>query len=141
MNWKIVALIEAVALIVLIYLIVTRRIGRPLSEAEAQYKLKRKEEIRLQDEHLYQEKLNELAKQEVLISQMKSPIILVSVSGGEFFSDPYNLCVQDGEKKIHTLLAERSELRQLPKLQALFKAAGWNNDGPWLWKGGDVLVS
>jgi hypothetical protein len=89
--------------LLLAYLIIFRRIGRPLSEAEAQYKIRLKEERRDSEQAQYEKEIAELGKQETLIAEMKTPITHISV-GGEGTYEPYNVCVQDGNKKIHNLL-------------------------------------
>ena len=132
MNWQLIALMEAAVILLLGFLIIFRRIGRPLSEAEAQYRIKLKEERKQKEAEDYQKEISELNKQEILIAEMQTPITLISVAG-EGTYEPFNVCVQDGNKKIHNLLAEHRHISKLPKLQSLYRAAGWVDGGQWVW--------
>lgn len=139
MSPTIIAYVEAGIIVILLLLIVFRKIGRPLSAAEAQYKIDqkkkresekqtRKNEARLDE----QRRWNKLQEQETIISKMTAPIILVS-AGGDIIVG-YDICVKDANGNISNLHAESYEMEDLPRFKGLFNAFGTS------WKSGMVLV-
>lgn len=140
MNWYAIALIEAGVILTLLYLIIVRRVGRPLSEAEVQYKIHLKQEREREGQAREQQELARLRSQEDAIAAMETPIVLVSVVIPGYGSETYNMCVQDGTKKRHNLIVKSWHVDQCPRLQSLFSAAGWSEGDPWIWERGSVLV-
>ena len=139
MNWKLMALTEAVFILGILLLVIFRKIGRPLSEAEAKYRIDKKLQKERDKKLKRQEEDREARKawdkheeQEVLISKMKTPIILISAKGDA--RSGVSMCVKDGEGKIENLHVEACWIDKFPKFLGLYHAL------PYGYKNGMVLV-
>lgn len=128
MNWSMIASVEAVIIITLLLLILSRKIGRPLSDAEVQQKINRKKQKedqkkeRQQQRQLeWQKKLDEISAQEREIKNMLRPVTFVSLSGDN--TEGRTLCVQDGNGAVYTLHCYDYDLEIAPLFNGLYNAS------------------
>ncbi|MFA6274003.1 MAG: hypothetical protein WC662_02475 [Candidatus Paceibacterota bacterium] len=128
MNWTIISIVEAVIIIVLILLVLFRKIGRPLSEAEAKEKIARRQQQqrniearRLAEQAERQREWQKFQEQEKLIAEMPRPVTFVSLSGDGMVGR--TLCVQDGNGKPRTLHCREGLLDKAPFFNGLYQAS------------------
>lgn len=121
MSPTIIAYVEAGIIIILLLLIVFRKIGRPLSEAEAQEKINQKNERRRQQQMEYEKQAEKISAQEREIKSMTRPVTFVSLSGD--YTEGRTLCVQDGNGNPHTLFCDDYNLDEAPLFNGLYQAS------------------
>ena len=121
MNWTIISIAEAVIIAILLLLIIFRKIGRPLSEAEAWEKINQKEEKRHQRQLEWEQKLEKISAQEREIKNMLRPVTFVSLSGD--IAEGRTLCVQDGNGTPYTLYCHDNYLDEAPLFSGLYHAS------------------
>ncbi len=122
----IIAIVEFVVIAFLAYLIVFRKIGRPLSEAEAQEKIAQKKQKEARDNQY----LTNLFNQEEKIKNLKRPVTLISASGD---LASYELLVREGNGEDHMLKGTEGlmDLGRTPMFRAIYtraKAGSWKMD-------------
>ena len=129
MNYFAISIVETVFIIFLLYLIIFRKIGRPLSEAEVQLKIEKEKEKekqkQIEEEHAQlraKKRSEELQQQEIIISKMKTPVILVSFGWEGDINPMYHICVKDGSGCVENLSARNHEVNSLPRFRGLFNA-------------------
>lgn len=113
---KIICVVEAVIILILLVLIIFRKIGRPLSEAEAQERIKQKRE-KMEDARLRaKEERERLEEQENMIKEMKTPITLIAARGS--LMEGFVVCVKDAGGKIESFSGKPN--LQFPRFLALY---------------------
>jgi flagellar biosynthesis/type III secretory pathway M-ring protein FliF/YscJ len=122
-NLQMYAICITIAFVTLVLFVIFRKIGRPLSEAEAKEKIKRRQETEQAEAFERSEKLRFLKEQEDTIKNLKPPVLYIS-----FYSDNHNenivFTVQDGDKKTHLFKAKSEyQLRKQPYLNSLYTSA------------------
>lgn len=117
-----IAIAELVILTILIVLIIKRKIGRPLTEAELIEKKRKEEEAEI----WLKKEFQRLQVQESKINGLKRPLRFV---GRSETYDKLELTVQDGDKQMHSFSVSNDKFTKesTPFFCALFKAS-WE---PW----------
>lgn len=122
-NLQIYAVCITIAFVVLLILVIFRKIGRPLSEAEAKEKIRRRQQREEAWAREEQEKKRVLMEQENVIKNLKPPVLYLS-SASDHDDENIVFTIQDGDKKTHLFRAkDMYEIRRQPFLNALYESA------------------
>lgn len=121
-------IVEGGIIVILLYLIIFRKIGRPLSDLEVRQKIKRKEqkiaqkkERQRQEQVKWEKKLEKISNQEREIKNMPRPVTFVSLSGDNTYGR--TLCIQDGNGDPYTLYCHDNDLDEAPLFNGLYQAS------------------
>lgn len=130
MNLITICILETVVIIVLVLLILFRKIGRPLSEAEAKEQIVRREQRakniknrRLAKQAEEERRWQKLQEQEKVISELPRPVTFVSLDGDDLVGR--TVCVQDGNGKPYTFHCDQEllDLGMAPFFKAIYEAS------------------
>lgn len=136
-SLEIYAICITAAFVILSLLVIFRKIGRPLSEAEAMEKIKRRQEREEYLERQYQIATAAMKNQEETIKNLKAPVLYLS-STNDDFGDKIVLSVQDGEKKTHVFQMKRKgDMERYPFFASLYQTSrhAWYHS-----KNGEVII-